>query len=139
MADFCGEWELVSSDDNFDNYMKVVGVAEEKRQVALTALHNGAKLRQAISRDGDTWTVRIITAQGERSFVYTEGTPVDVTTLDGRTVSVVYSLEGGELVETQTGQGFVSRNVRTVAGDTLTFTMTVASDGVSCVRTYKKV
>ena len=66
----------------------VLGVAEEKRQVALTALHNGAKLRQAISRDGHTWTVRIITAQGERSFVYTEGTPVDVTTLDGRTVSV---------------------------------------------------
>ena len=25
MAEFCGEWELVNSDDNFDNYMKVVG------------------------------------------------------------------------------------------------------------------
>jgi len=137
MAQFCAMWELVSCDDNFDNYMKVVGVDEQKRQLALTALNTGAKVRQSISRDGNTWTVTVITAQGEKSDVYTEGTAVEGTTLDGRKVSVVYSMEGDDLVETQTGQGFVSKNVRRADGDTMTFTVT--SGGVSCVRTYKKV
>jgi len=137
MAQFCATWELVSCDENFDNYMKAVGVDDAKRQLALTALNTGAKVQQAISRDGGTWTVRIITAQGEKSDVYTEGAPVEGATLDGRKVSVVYSLEGDELVESQTGQGFVSRNARKVTGDSMTFTVT--SGGVSCVRTYKKV
>jgi len=137
MAEFCATWELVSCDDNFDNYMRAVGVDDAKRELALTALNTGAKVQQAISRDGNTWTVKIITAQGEKSDSYTERTPVDGATLDGRKVSVVYSLEGNELVESQTGQGFQSRNVRRVNGDSMTFTVT--SGGVSCVRTYKKV
>ena len=33
---------------------------------------------------------------------------------------VVYTVEGESLVETQTGDGFVSRNVRDISGDEMT-------------------
>ena len=33
---------------------------------------------------------------------------------------VVYTVEGESLVETQTGDGFVSRNVREISGDEMT-------------------
>ncbi|XP_059158479.1 sodium/calcium exchanger regulatory protein 1-like [Physella acuta] len=138
MAQFCGKWELVGSDDNFFKYMESVGVSEEKRQLAKTALTAGSKLVQSISRDGTKWTVGVVTKEGEKADVYTEGTPTEVFTLDGRKVTAVYSLEGDSLVENQKGDGFESRNVRTVNGDILTMTLT-ANDGVSCTRTYKKV
>ncbi|NP_001191419.1 memory suppression protein [Aplysia californica] len=137
MAEFCGLWELVSCDDKFDEYMKTVGVADDKRKLALTALNTGAKVQHDISRSGTSWTIKVITAQGEKVDVYTEGSPVEVNTLDGRKVSVVYALEGSDLVETQTGAGFVSKNVRKVSGDTMTFTFT--ANGVTCARTYKKI
>lgn len=137
MAEICGRWDLVSCDDTFDEYMKVVGVDDEKRKLALTGLNAGAKVSNDISRSGNVWTIKIITDLGENVDVYTEGTAVETSTLDGRKVSVVYTLEGNELVETQTiSPGLVSRNVRKVAGDTLTFTFT--ANGVSCTRTYKK-
>ncbi|CAL1543806.1 unnamed protein product [Lymnaea stagnalis] len=138
MAQFCGKWELTSSDANFEEYMKVVGVTEDMTKLALAVLTTGSKLVQQISRDGTQWTVRVITKEGEKVDVYEEGKPTDVSTLDGRKVTVVYTLEGDELVEIQKGNGFESRNVRKVKGDSLTMTLT-ANNSVTCVRTYKKV
>jgi hypothetical protein len=128
----------VSCDENFDKYMEAVGVSEDKRKLAQTALTAGSKLRQQISRDGTTWTIKVIAAAGEKTDSYPEGTPVQASTLDGRSVSVVYSLEGDELIENQKGADFTSRNARKASGDTMIMTFT-ASNGVSSTRTYKKV
>ncbi|CAL1529529.1 unnamed protein product [Lymnaea stagnalis] len=138
MAQFCGKWELTSSDANFEEYMKVVGVTEDMRKLALSALTTGSKLVQQISRDGTKWTVGVITKEGEKADVFEEGKPTEVSTLDGRKVTAVYTLEGDQLVEIQKGNGFESRNVRKVNGETLTMTLT-ANNSVTCARTYKKV
>ncbi|CAG5135170.1 unnamed protein product [Candidula unifasciata] len=138
MAALCGRWELVSCDENFDKYMEAVGVSEEKRKLARSALSAEAKLKQELSRDGSTWSVKVMTPAGEKTDVYPEGKTVQALTLDGRSVSVVYSLEGDQLVEIQKGSDFESRNVRKVSGDTMTMTFT-AHNGVSSTRIYKRV
>ncbi|BFZ16287.1 hypothetical protein BsWGS_19326 [Bradybaena similaris] len=138
MAHLCGQWELVSCDDNFEKYMEAVGVNEEKRKLAQSALSAEAKLKQELSRDGSTWTVKVVTPAGEKVDVYPEGKPVQALTLDGRSVRVVYSLEGEELVEVQKGSSFESRNVRKASGDTMTMTFT-ANSGVASTRIYKRV
>uniref|UniRef100_A0A0B6ZT97 Cytosolic fatty-acid binding proteins domain-containing protein n=1 Tax=Arion vulgaris TaxID=1028688 RepID=A0A0B6ZT97_9EUPU len=139
MAHLCGQWELVSCDENFDKYMEAVGVSEEKRKLAQTALTAQSKLKQEISlEDGTTWSIKLITAAGQKIDVYPEGKPVASTTLDGRSVSVVYSREGDELIETQKGTGFESINTRKVSGDTMIMKFT-ANNGISSTRTYKKL
>lgn len=65
-----------------------LGVNEEKRKLAKSALSAEAKLKQELSRDGSTWTVKVVTPAGEKVDVYPEGKPVQALTLDGRSVSV---------------------------------------------------
>ncbi|XP_013083883.2 sodium/calcium exchanger regulatory protein 1-like isoform X2 [Biomphalaria glabrata] len=137
MAQFCGKWELVSCDENFDKYMEAVGVSPEMRKLAQTALTAGSKLVLNISVDGNKWSIGLLTKEGEKTDVFIEGEPVEVTTLDGRKVKTTYTLEGDSLVELQQGDGFESRNVRTVNGDTMTMILTTKS--VTCTRIYKKI
>ncbi|RUS84238.1 hypothetical protein EGW08_007990 [Elysia chlorotica] len=138
MAEFCSKWELISTDENFGKYMEAVGVSQEKQGLAKKSLVGDAKVYQEISRDGTTWSVKVITVAGEKLDMYTEGQETETLTLDGRRVKVVYSLEGDKLVESQTGDGFTSRNVRQISGDQMTMTFT-ANGSVTSIRVYKKV
>ncbi|GFO23095.1 fatty acid-binding protein [Plakobranchus ocellatus] len=138
MAVFCAKWELISSDENFEEYMKAVCVTPEKLELAKKNLVGGAKVFQEISKNGTTWTVKVITVAGDKVDTYPEGKETKALTLDGRMVKVVYSLEGEELVEFQTGDGFTSRNVRRVSGDQMTMTFT-ANGSISSSRVYKRV
>ncbi|GFR97776.1 memory suppression protein [Elysia marginata] len=63
---------------------------------------------------------QVITVAGEKEDRYPEGQETEALTLDGRRVKVVYTLEGDDLVEVHTGDGFTSRNVRQVTGDQMT-------------------
>lgn len=127
-------WELTSTQDTFDRYLVAVGCNDEQRRVAHAKLQN---TRTDIGRSGKTWNIKVITENGEKNDSYPEGQVVNTKTLDGRDIKVVYTLEGDELVEVQRGDGFVSRNVRKVDTDTLTFTLNC--NDVSCTRTYKKI
>lgn len=137
MAAFCCKWELVSTDENFGSYMEAVGVSQEKQALAKKSLVGDAKVYQEISRDDTVWTVRVITVAGEKVDTYPEGQETEALTLDGRKVKVVYTLEGDKLVESQTGDGFTSRNVREVNGDQMTMTFT-ANGSITSVRVYKR-
>ncbi|KAK3794651.1 hypothetical protein RRG08_003794 [Elysia crispata] len=137
MAAFCNKWELISTDENFGKYMEAVGVSQEKQGLAQKSLVGNAKVYQEISKDGSTWSVKVITMAGEKLDKYPEGQETEALTLDGRKVKVVYTLEGDNLVESQTGDGFTSRNVRQVNGDQMTMTFT-ANKSITSVRVYKR-
>ncbi|XP_046584448.1 fatty acid-binding protein, heart-like isoform X2 [Haliotis rubra] len=136
MANLAGKWEIFSS-DNFEEYMTAIGVSNENIDKAKSALSAGSKLVQDLSNNGSSWTIKTITKAGEKEVTFTLGEEFSTATLDGRPVKVVVTEEGGSLVETQKGDGFETKNVRTASGDEMVMTMT--GSGATCTRKYKKI
>lgn len=136
MAEFCGTWQIDNS-TGFDDYMKAIGVPDDKRAVAIKTLGDDSKMTYTISNNGADWTFGVTTSAGAREIKFTLGTEIDTTTLDGRPLKALFTMDGNQLVEKQKGPDFESVNVRTVDGDTMTMVMT--GNGVSCTRKYKKM
>lgn len=136
MAGFSGTWQIDSS-TGFDDYMKAIGVPDDKRQKAHQTLGDSSKMTYSISVNGNDWTFGVTTSAGARDIHFTLGSEIDTTTLDGRPLKALFTFEGNQLIEKQKGQDFESVNVRTVDGDTMTMVMT--GNGVSCTRKYKRV
>ncbi|XP_043830056.1 fatty acid-binding protein, adipocyte [Dromiciops gliroides] len=96
---FVGTWKLISS-ENFDEYMKEVGVGFATRKVA-----GMAKPSMIISVQGD-----VITIKSESTFKNTEisfklGKEFDEVTADDRKVKSLITLEDGVLVQVQKWNG----------------------------------
>lgn len=136
MASVIGKWKIEKS-EHFDEYMKAIGVSDEKRAEAHQFLSDGSGMTQEFRADGDNWTQITTTAAGERDFHFTIGQEADSLTLDGRKVKVVFTIDGDSLVEKQTGGGFECTHVR--KGDGNTLNMTLTGGGQTCVRTFTKV
>ncbi|XP_061198289.1 fatty acid-binding protein, liver-like [Saccostrea echinata] len=137
MAQFNGKWEIECS-ENFGEYMKAIGVSDDKQAEAQKFLGDDSKLTYDISNSGNDWVFKITTPAGEREVKFSLGSEFDTKTLDGRPVKAVFTMDGDTLIEKQTGSGFETTNKRTVSGNTLTMVMT-AGNGVSCTRKYKKI
>lgn len=136
MASVIGKWKIQKS-EHFDEYMKAIGVTDEKRADAHKYLSDGSDMTQAFSADGNNWTMVTSTVMGEREFTFTLGQEKDSMTLDGRAIKVTFTVDGDNLVETQKGDGFECKHVRSGSGDTLTMTLT--GNGVMCTRTFSRV
>ncbi len=71
--------------ENFDEYMKEIGVGWALRMVA-----KGLKPRLIISEAGDKWTLRSESSVKTVTYDFTPGVEFDETTADGRQVKVNY-------------------------------------------------
>ncbi|XP_074135064.1 fatty acid-binding protein, adipocyte [Sminthopsis crassicaudata] len=96
---FVGTWKLISS-ENFDEYMKEVGVGFATRKVA-----GMAKPNMIISVQGD-----VITIKSESTFKNTEisfklGQEFDEVTADDRKVKSIITLNEGALIQVQKWNG----------------------------------
>lgn len=136
MASVLGKW-IIETCENFDGYMKAIGVSDEKRAEAHKFLSDGSGMTQEFKADGDKWTLITSTVAGERVSHFTIGQESDSMTLDGRNIKVVFTIEGDSLVEKQTGDGFECTHVR--KGDGNILTMTLTGNGQTCVRTFSRV
>ncbi|GAB1287377.1 Fatty acid-binding protein, adipocyte [Apodemus speciosus] len=110
---FVGTWRLVSS-ENFDDYMKEVGVGFATRKVA-----GMAKPNMIISVNGD-----LITIRSESTFKNTEisfklDVEFDEITADDRKVKSIITLDGGALVQVQKWDGKSTTIKRKRDGDKL--------------------
>ncbi|KAH3887575.1 fatty acid-binding protein, heart-like [Dreissena polymorpha] len=135
MASAIGKWKIFQS-ENFDEYMKAIGVADEKRAEAHKFLSDGSNMTQEISDNAGTWSIKTTTVAGEKTLTFKLGEGLDTMTLDGRKIKVVFSVDGDKLVETQTGDGFQCTHVR--HGDVNTLTITLTGGGQTCTRKYIK-
>ncbi|KAG9466043.1 fatty acid-binding protein, heart-like [Eleutherodactylus coqui] len=127
---FQGSWRMVAS-ENFDEYMKKLGVGFATRQIA-----NVTKPTTIISLDGDT-----IVLQTQSTFKNTEirfklNEEFDETTADDRKVKSLITLEDGKLKHVQKWDGKETTLLREVNDDKLTLTLTLG-DVVSS-RHYEK-
>ncbi|KAH3887577.1 sodium/calcium exchanger regulatory protein 1-like [Dreissena polymorpha] len=135
MASAIGKWKIEHS-VNFEEYMKAIGVSDEKRLDAHKFLSDGSNMTQEISDNGGSWSIKTTTAAGEKTITFKLGEELDTMTLDGRNIKVLFSADGDKLVENQTGNGFQCKHVR--HGDGNTLTMILTGGGQTCIRTYVK-
>ncbi|XP_062322819.1 fatty acid binding protein 4b [Osmerus eperlanus] len=127
---FVGTWKMASS-ENFDEYMKAVGVGFATRQ-----LGNMAKPNLLFSVDDG-----VITMKSQSTFKTTEmkfklNEEFDETTADDRKTKTSMTLENGKLVQKQSWDGKTTILEREIKDGKLIAKCTM--DDVVAVRIYEK-
>ncbi|KAI4582026.1 hypothetical protein MJG53_009551 [Ovis ammon polii x Ovis aries] len=125
-----GTWKLVSS-ENFDDYMKEVGVGFATRKVA-----GMAKPTVIISVNGD-----VVNIKSESTFKNTEmsfklGQEFDEVTPDDRKVKSIINLDEGALVQVQNWDGKSTTIKRKLVDDKLV--LECVMNGVTATRVYER-
>ncbi|XP_045900877.1 fatty acid binding protein 4b [Micropterus dolomieu] len=129
---FVGNWTLVAS-ENFDEYMKAIGVGLATRQMG-----NVIKPKLVISVDD----AGVISMKSESTFKTTEvkfklNEEFEETTADGRNTKTIITLENGKLVQQQTWDGKKTTLEREFQDGKLTAKCIM--DDVVAMRTYERV
>nr|XP_057903543.1 fatty acid-binding protein, heart-like [Doryrhamphus excisus]XP_057903544.1 fatty acid-binding protein, heart-like [Doryrhamphus excisus]XP_057903595.1 fatty acid-binding protein, heart-like isoform X1 [Doryrhamphus excisus]XP_057903596.1 fatty acid-binding protein, heart-like isoform X1 [Doryrhamphus excisus] len=127
---FVGTWNLKSS-ENFDEYMKILGVGFATRKVG-----NLTKPTTIISVEGDTVTVKTQSTIKNTELTFKLGQEFDETTADDRKVKSIVTIDGGKMVHIQRWDGKETSLVREVNENALTLTLTLGD--VVCTRSYER-
>ncbi|XP_021080937.1 fatty acid-binding protein, adipocyte [Mesocricetus auratus] len=128
---FVGTWKLASS-ENFDDYMKEVGVGFATRKVA-----GMAKPIMIISMNGDVITIRTESTFKNTEMSFKLDQEFDEITADDRKVKSIITLDGGALVQVQKWDGKSSTIKRKREGDKMV--LECVMNGVTSIRTYERV
>uniref|UniRef100_A0A8D1HAK0 Fatty acid binding protein 7 n=2 Tax=Sus scrofa TaxID=9823 RepID=A0A8D1HAK0_PIG len=105
---FCATWKLTDS-QNFDEYMKALGVGFATRQVG-----NVTKPTVIISQEGDKVVIRTQSTFKNTEISFHLGEEFDETTADDRNCKSVVSLDGDKLVHVQKWDGKETNFVREI-------------------------
>ncbi|KAG5280293.1 hypothetical protein AALO_G00087370 [Alosa alosa] len=124
---FVGTWKLVKS-ENFEDYLKELGVGFAKRQIACKV-----KPSMTISVDADG-TINVQTERKDMKFKLNE--EFEVTTGDDRKTKNVVKLDNGVLVQRQTWEGKEMTIERELVSDKLVTKLKIGE--VVAVRTFEK-
>ncbi|XP_051014228.1 fatty acid-binding protein 9 [Acomys russatus] len=127
---FLGTWKLVSS-ENFEDYMKELGLGFAARNVA-----GLVKPSVTISCNGEK-----VSIQTESSFNNTEisfelGEEFDETTADNRKVKSIITLEGGSMIQVQKWLGKETTIKRKIVDGKMVVECTM--NNIVSTRTYEK-
>ncbi|KAM9116534.1 fatty acid-binding protein, heart [Pangshura tecta] len=127
---FAGSWKLVDS-NNFDEYMKAIGVGFAMRQIA-----NLTKPTCIIELEDDKIIVKTQSTFKSTEISFKLGEEFDETTADDRHVKSLVTLDGGKLIHVQKWDGKETTLVRELEDGKLILTLTLGT--VICTRTYEK-
>ncbi|XP_067887784.1 fatty acid-binding protein, liver-like [Heterodontus francisci] len=127
---FVGEWSLKES-ENFEEYMKILGVSMMLRKVAVSA-----KPKTVISVNGDTITLETKSIVKNTKIQFKLGEEFDETTADDRITKTTVTLDDGKLVQTQRWDGRETTLVRELQDDKLILTCSIGN--VVCTRIYRR-
>ncbi|XP_075409850.1 fatty acid-binding protein, brain [Tenrec ecaudatus] len=108
---FCATWKLTDS-QNFDEYMKALGVGFAVRQVG-----NVTKPTVIISQEGDKVVIRTQSTFKNTEISFHLGEEFDETTADDRNCKSVVSLDGDKLVHVQKWDDKETHFVREIKDD----------------------
>ncbi|MBZ3873947.1 Fatty acid-binding protein 9 [Sciurus carolinensis] len=95
MEPFLGTWKLVSS-ENFEDYMKELGVNAAARNVA-----GSVKPSVTISTDGETVHIQTESSLKNTEIAFRLGEEFDETTPDNRNVKSIITLDNGSMIQVQ--------------------------------------
>ncbi|KAL7730041.1 hypothetical protein ACLKA6_009328 [Drosophila palustris] len=126
---FIGKKYKLDKSENFDEYMKELGVG-----MVLRKMGNTVSPTVEVTKDGDTYTMTTTSTFKTSAISFKLGEEFDEETLDGRKVKSVITLDGNKLVQEQKGDK-PSTIVREFTDSELITTLTIGS--VKSVRIYK--
>uniref|UniRef100_A0A1A8JDS8 Cellular retinoic acid-binding protein 1 n=1 Tax=Nothobranchius kuhntae TaxID=321403 RepID=A0A1A8JDS8_NOTKU len=127
---FCATWKLVDS-ENFDEYMKALGVGFATRQVG-----NVTKPTVIISQEGDKVVIRTQSTFKNTEIAFKLGEEFDEATADDRNCKSTVTLEEDKLVHVQKWDGKETKFVREIKDGKLVMNLTF--EDIHAVRTYEK-
>merc|ERR1711962_221127 len=127
---FCATWKLVDS-ENFDEYMKALGVGFATRQVG-----NVTKPTVIVSQEGDKVVIRTQSTFKNTEISFKLGEEFDETTADDRSCKSTVTMEGDKLVHVQKWDGKETKFVREIKDGKLVMNLTF--EDIHAVRTYEK-
>ncbi|XP_005389208.1 PREDICTED: fatty acid-binding protein, brain [Chinchilla lanigera] len=128
---FCATWKLTDS-QNFDEYMKALGVGFATRQVG-----NVTKPTVIISQEAGKVVIRTQCTFKNTEISFHLGEEFDEISADDRKCKSVVSLDGDKLVHTQRWDGKETKFVREIKDGKMVMTLTFGD--VVCIRQYEKV
>ncbi|CAG2171595.1 unnamed protein product [Oppiella nova] len=128
MVDFTGKFKLTSS-DNFDEFLKQLGVNFVVRNLAKSATPT-----VEISKDGDLFTIKTISIKNTE-IKFELGKEFEEARADGKNVKTSIVADGNKLIQVQKGDKEV-KIVREFNGNELKMILTVGS--VTSVRVYTR-
>ncbi|SPP88413.1 probable fatty acid-binding protein [Drosophila guanche] len=131
MASFVGKKYKLEKSENFDEYMKELGVG-----LVLRKMGNSVSPTVEVTLDGDTYTLTTTSTFKTSAISFKLGEEFDEETLDGRQVKSIITLDGNKLTQEQKGDK-PSTIVREFTDSDLTTTLTIGA--VKSVRIYKAV
>ncbi|CAJ0950946.1 unnamed protein product [Ranitomeya imitator] len=127
---FCATWKLVDS-QNFDEYMKSLGVGFATRQVG-----NVTKPTVIISQEVDKVVIRTQSTFKNTEISFKLGEEFDEATADDRNCKSTVNLDGDKLVHVQKWDGKETKFVREIKDDKMVMTLTFGD--IVSVRQYEK-
>ncbi|XP_038655160.1 fatty acid-binding protein, heart-like isoform X6 [Scyliorhinus canicula] len=113
MDPFVGNWRLVDT-QNYDNYMRELGVDFATRQVG-----NVTKPNTIIKLDGDNVILQTKSTYRNTEIIFQLDKPFNEHTSDNRDCKTVISLEGEKLVQIQKWDGKQTTLTREIKDDKL--------------------
>ncbi|KAJ8009015.1 hypothetical protein DPEC_G00084450 [Dallia pectoralis] len=127
---FCATWKLVDS-ENFDEYMKSLGVGFATRQVG-----NVTKPTIIISKDGDNVVIKTQSTFKNTEISFKLGEEFDEATADDRNCKSTVNLDGDKIVHVQKWDGKETKFIREIKDGKMVMTLTF--EDIVAVRTYEK-
>ena len=128
---FVGSWKLTSS-ENFDDYMKELGVG-----LATRKLGNLTKPKIIISMKGDEITIRTESPFKKTQITFKLGQEFQETTADNRKTKTVVTFDKGALLQVQKWNGKETTIRRKLVDGKMVVECTMK--GVTCTRVYEKI
>nr|XP_056710222.1 myelin P2 protein-like [Euleptes europaea] len=128
---FVGSWKLVSS-ENFDDYMKELGVG-----LATRKLGSLARPKVIISMKGDVITIRTESAFKNTEITFKLGQEFEETTADNRKTKTAITLEKGSLIQVQKWNGKESTIRRKLVDGKMV--VECIMKGITCRRVYERM
>jgi len=123
---------VMTKSENFDEYMKEVGVNFVLRKMAATATPT-----TEITNSGDDWNIKTTTTFKTTEIKFKLGEPFAEETADGRKCDSTITLDGNKMVHVQNCGGKEYKILREFADKGMV--MTLKAGDVTCTRTYEKV
>jgi len=122
---------VMTKSENFDEYMKEVGVNFVLRKMAATA-----KPTTEISNSGDDWNIKTTTTFKTTEIKFKLGEPFPEETADGRKCQSTITLDGSKMIHIQNCDGKEYKILREFSDKEMV--MTLQAGDVTCKRVYEK-
>ncbi|CAG4932628.1 unnamed protein product [Colias eurytheme] len=135
MEQFLGKKYKLKTSDNFEDYLKYIGVGLISRKL-VTSLYPVCVLSQ--NEDG-SYTLTMTTPVRKVITTFKLDEEFDEDRPDGVKVKSRITLEGNKLIQTQEDKGIRSKHVREFTDTKLTVITTAEGWDGTCIRVYERL